>query len=135
MANTGQLERQMGELKGILDRLTPELARIEGRQNDTGRDVARMDQEISTQKGRVNEVVGRLDDGDKAFELLRKEVYQLNGRMEKGNDDLARDISDIITEINVIKGSRSSTLSKLWDVVKLVIAAALGGACAALFGG
>jgi predicted nucleic acid-binding Zn-ribbon protein len=119
----GNLEERIGELIGTLKALTPAIERLEERERETENEL----RETST-----------ILDGIKSdfethkttiwarYNSLNDAVVKLEVSVSKLSDQLEAKLAKIGETIGALTGERKTQRKVVWDIVKMVLAAALG---------
>lgn len=117
------LEHQIGELTGILKGLTPALERLEERMNDVEKtnsakqvEVQHLRQDFQTFRDQIT----------KSLDDFRKKTTNETGRQAQGLTRLNSDVKTNSDAISAIVKKSDGLKGRLWDIVKLLVAAGLG---------
>lgn len=119
------LEHQIGELTGILRQLTPALERLEERMTDVEKansakqvEVQHLQQQFSSFR----------DQFSKSFEDFRKKTSNEAGRQAQNMSRINTDVKTNSEAIARIEKKSDGLKGRLWDLAKILVAAALGAA-------
>lgn len=145
---SGDLEREIGELSGVLKSLAPSLEKMEERVNKAQTHAAAAQATYDAFRKEFDEwktkVSYRLADIFQRIDLLKTGDLQSRNNLENlrnsVRDTIKREMNTydlrlkgVESVIGRIKKREAGVLSKLWEIVKIVIAAVIGAAVSLLF--
>lgn len=113
-----QLERQLGELSGVLKGLTPALERLEDRQNET-------EQEVSAAKERIEGMRRDFEELKNRTAERVKDLYTKCGESLSDNRDNSTKLGLIEQEVKALQKKEEGLGQKAWDIIKILLAAAV----------
>lgn len=123
MSGNSNLERDIGELSGIMQSLGPALERLEARMNAAEKAAAANDVEVAHM---VKQFVAFRDQSIKVIEEFKRKTANEAGRQAQTAARAAGDIKTLQDAVALIEGRRAGVWTKVWEVAKLLIAAGLG---------
>lgn len=134
MSANPNLERQIGELSGILKSLVPALERLESRMNLAETTAAGNAVEVQHM---IKQFVSFRDHMSRIIEEFKKDAADENGRQNLELKGLSKELSvvsgaieGVEAQLAVIQKRSDGIWKKVWDVGKIVAAAALGALAA-----
>lgn len=113
---SGQLEKQLGELHGILQGLPPALNGLEKRQNET-------EQEVAAVVERIDGLRREFDNNQTRVSDRLNELYGKCNAATTNHQNNANEIGNLEKDIKDLKEREKGWTDKAWDMFKILAAA------------
>src|SRR5262245_4619827 len=113
MSGNPNLERDIGELSGILKGMGPELERLERRMNAAETKAAASTVEV---KHMIKQFVAFRDQTLRAIDSFKQKAADVASAQQGATQALSTAVNDVRTKLETIQTNRSGARSLLWDV-------------------
>lgn len=114
------LEQQIGELTGTLRALVPALEKVEER-------VHLAEERAAILKTKYEALRTEFDDFRTKTGNRIAELYKSSSGNSTRSTTIQNGLAGVIREVNELRKARDGWLKKLWDLAKIILAAAAGG--------